>query len=218
MTARDDLRAAIAREQALIARLDREREDAQARVRSLEIELGAPAGDAASLAPPAPRAATEKVTLFRSLFRGRDDIFPKLWINPRTSRKGYAPACANEWVRGVCEKPRIKCSECPNQAFIPVSHDVVLDQLRGRYVIRVYPLLREETCWFLAADFDGESWADDVAAFVETCRTVGLPASAAADPASPKTKKPPVLPRVPTRAGDRGRTGDVQLGKLAFYH
>ena len=139
MTARDDLRAAIAREQARIARLDREREDAQARVRSLEIELGAPAGDAASLAPPAPRAATEKVTLFRSLFRGRDDIFPKLWINPRTSRKGYAPACANEWVRGVCEKPRIKCSECPNQAFIPVSHDVEIGRAscRERVYLRV---------------------------------------------------------------------------------
>ena len=107
--------------------------------------------------------------MFRGLFRGRDDVFAKLWVNPRTDRKGYAPACANEWVRGVCEKPRVKCSECPNQAFVPMSDQVVLDHLQGRHVIGVYPLLEDDTCWFLAADFDEESWADDVAAFVETC-------------------------------------------------
>src|SRR5512134_1483927 len=118
-----------------------------------------------------------KIALFRSLFRGRDDVYPRRFESRKTGGSGYAPACANEWVRGVCEKPRIKCSECPNQAFIPVSDDVVLDHLRGRHVIGVYPLLRDETCWFLAADFDGESWADDVSAFVETCRRVGLAAA-----------------------------------------
>ena len=80
-------------------------------------------------------------------------------------------------MRGVCEKPRVKCGECPNQAFIPVSDQVVLDHLQGRHVIGVYPLLEDDTCWFLAADFDEESWADDVAAFVETSRTVGFPAA-----------------------------------------
>jgi hypothetical protein len=124
--------------------------EAQARIRSLQRELAAPL-----LSPAGPTTAEGKVALFRCLFRGRDDVFPKLWINPRTNRKGYAPACANEWVRGVCEKPRIKCSECPNQAFVPLSEEVVVDHLRGRYVIGVYPLLRDETCWFLAADFDG---------------------------------------------------------------
>jgi hypothetical protein len=104
-------------------------------------------------------------------------VFPKLWINPRTDRRGYAPACANEWVRGVCEKPRVKCSECPNQAFVPMSDQVVLDHLQGRHVIGVYPLLEDDTCWFLAADFDEESWADDVAALVETSRALGLPSA-----------------------------------------
>jgi hypothetical protein len=72
----------------------------------------APSDLAASL------TSTEKVTLFRSLFRGRDDVYPKLWENSRAGKKGYAPACANEWVRGVCEKPRVKCGEYPNQAFL----------------------------------------------------------------------------------------------------
>src|ERR1700740_337961 len=58
----------------------------------------------------------EKIGLFRSLFRGRDDVFPLRWQNSKTGKAGYAPACNNEWVRGICEKPRIKCSNCPNQA------------------------------------------------------------------------------------------------------
>ena len=56
----------------------------------------------------------DKIALFRRLFRGREDVYPKLWQNQKTAKKGYSPACSNEWVRGVCEKPRIKCGECPN--------------------------------------------------------------------------------------------------------
>ena len=120
--------------------------------------------------------SSEKVALFRSLFRGRQDVYPKFWTNTKTGRKGYAPACANEWVRDVCEKPRVKCGECPNQAFLAVEDRVILDHLQGRHVVGVYPLLTDET-WFLAADFDKASWSDDVGAFMETCRTLGLPAA-----------------------------------------
>jgi hypothetical protein len=47
-------------------------------------------------------SATDKIALFRRLFGGRTDVFPARWDNPKTGRSGYAPACANEWVRGVC--------------------------------------------------------------------------------------------------------------------
>ena len=63
-----------------------------------------------------PKTAAEKVRLFRALFRGRMDVFPRRWENAKLGKSGYAPACGNEWVRGVCEKPKVKCSECPNQA------------------------------------------------------------------------------------------------------
>src|SRR5206468_1734019 len=88
--------------------------------------------------PPAPITPSAKIALFRSLFRGRTDVFPRRWENARTGRKGYAPACSNEWVRGVCEKPRVKCGECPNQAFIAVGAREVLDHLQGRHVMGVY--------------------------------------------------------------------------------
>ena len=173
-------RDAIAREESRLLRLEQELTEAQARLLSLkaalagqgdliEISLSGNSGLSAS------STAVEKIALFRSRFRGREDVYPRFWSNARTGRQGYAPACGNEWVRGVCEKPRVKCGECPNQAFLPVEDQVILDHLQGRHVVGVYPLLADETCWFLAADFDKTSWTDDVAAFVETCRVAGLP-------------------------------------------
>ena len=78
-------------------------------------------------------------------------------------------------MREVCEKPRIKCGECLNQAFIPLDDEVILDHLRGRHLVGLYPLLEDETCWFLAADFDKASWQDDVAAFTGACDRLGVP-------------------------------------------
>lgn len=127
-------------------------------------------------------SSQEKIDIFRQLFRGREDVFPKRWDNKKTGRSGYSPACSNEWVRGVCEKPRIKCAECPNQAFIKVSDEIVRRHLTGKdarnneNTIGVYPLLPNESCWFLAADFDKENWQKDVAAFMKTCNDKNVPA------------------------------------------
>jgi hypothetical protein len=179
----EELREAVAREEARVARLEEERHRAQGRLDGLRSELAtleAPThGRLLPLLPePArPETSAEKVALFRQLFRGRDDLYPKLWRNATTSRKGYAPACANEWVRGICEKPRVKCGECPNQGFLPVTDQVIRDHLQGRHVVGVYPLLTDETCWLVAADFDKRSWADDVLAFAETCWMIGAPAA-----------------------------------------
>jgi superfamily II DNA or RNA helicase/very-short-patch-repair endonuclease len=126
--------------------------------------------------------ADVKIRLFRSLFRGRDDVYPRRFESRKTGRAGYAPACANEWVRGICEKPRIKCAECPNRRFLPVTDDVIrwhlsgLDDNRQPFVAGVYPMLQDETCFFLAVDFDQEGWREDAAAFLETCRLMAIPA------------------------------------------
>ena len=123
-----------------------------------------------------------KIKLFRSLFRGRTDVFPVRFESQRTGKSGYSPACANEWVRGVCEKPRIRCVDCPNRRFIPVTDEVIRWHLSGRdsqgrdFVMGVYPMLHDETCHFLAADFDKESWREDAGAFLDTCRRFSLPA------------------------------------------
>ena len=115
-----------------------------------------------------------KIALFRSLFRGRDDVYPRRFESRKTGKSGYAPACANEWVRGICEKPRIKCAECPNRRFLPVTDDVIRWHLSGcdaegqPFVAGVYPLLQDETCFFLAVDFDKAGWRDDAAAFLDS--------------------------------------------------
>ena len=119
--------------------------------------------------------AREKIVLFRSLFRGRTDVYPARWENRSSGKSGYAPACSNEWVRGVCEKPRIKCGDCPNQAFIAVSDTVIERHLRGDIVAGVYPLLPGNTCWLVAVDFDGDGWIEDSRAFVQACDAHKVP-------------------------------------------
>ena len=126
-------------------------------------------------------AIEKKIALFRRLFRGRSDVFPIRWENRATGRSGYAPACANEWRRGVCEKPKVKCSTCPNQAFRAVDDVSIERHLRGvdangaPFVMGVYPMLTDNTCSFLAADFDEGEWRRDVSAFRETCRRHKIP-------------------------------------------
>lgn len=116
----------------------------------------------------------EKIELFRSLFRGRDDVYPRRFESQKTGKSGYSPVCANEWVRGLCDKRNVKCVECPNRQFLPVTDDVIRRHLSGAvakgrdFVAGVYPMLRDETCYFLAADFDKETWRDDIDAVRRT--------------------------------------------------
>lgn len=123
-----------------------------------------------------------KIALFRSLFRGRDDVYPRRFESRKSGRTGYAPACANEWARGICEKPRIKCADCRHRRFLPVTDQVIRWHLSGQdadgqpFVAGVYPLLLDETCFFLAIDFDKAGWQEDSLAFMGACRRLGLPA------------------------------------------
>lgn len=171
----------IVHAKARLDELDRERGQLEQELAGLRGRRGGiarvEAASSHALDAPFTRSAADKVALFRSLFAGRADVFPKHWHNPKTDRAGYSPACSNEWVRGVCEKPRVKCGECPNQAFIPVTDRVILDHLQGRHVAGVYPMLDDETCNFLAVDFDKDGWKEDVAAFVETCKCFDVPAA-----------------------------------------
>lgn len=128
----------------------------------------------------------EKIQLFRTLFKGREDVFPRRFVNTRTGKSGYTPVCHNEWAAGICQKPKIACQECNFRAFVPVSDEIIRHHLIGNdptespgrdFTIGVYPLLPDETCWFLAVDFDKSTWADDAKAFLETCGSYQVPAA-----------------------------------------
>ena len=122
-------------------------------------------------------STTDKVALFRRLFRGRIDVYPIRWDSKTSSNFGYAPACANEWRTGICEKPRIKCGDCSNRVLIPLSDSVIYKHLSGEHTVGIYPLLADDTCYFLAVDFDKADWREDAQAFVKSCDELGVPAS-----------------------------------------
>ncbi len=115
--------------------------------------------------------------MFRRLFRGREDVYPVRWESKTAGKSGYSPTCANEWRAGVCEKPRIKCGECSKRLFVPLTDSIVYDHLAGEHIIGVYPLLADDTCHFLAADFDEADWREDAKAFLQSCRELGVPAA-----------------------------------------
>jgi len=124
----------------------------------------------------------DKINLFRNLFAGREDVFPVRFESRKSGRSGYQPACKNEWRSGVCRKPKVKCAKCEVREFIAVSDAVVRQHLSGKddrgnpFVMGVYPLREDETCSFLAADFDKDEWQMDAAAFLDTCVELNVPA------------------------------------------
>jgi superfamily II DNA or RNA helicase len=127
--------------------------------------------------PPSSLSTAEKVALFRRLFRGRTDVYPVRWESKTSGKSGYAPACANEWRAGVCEKPRIKCGDCGNRLLVPLSDAVIYDHLAGKQTVGVYPLLEDDTCHFLAVDFDEAEWQQDAQAFMQSCKELGVSAA-----------------------------------------
>lgn len=116
----------------------------------------------------------EKIALFRRLFFGRQDVFARRWESSQ-GRSGYSPACENEWREGVCEKPRVKCAACGQRKLLTLTDQVIYDHLAGAYVVGLYPLLHDDSCRFLAADFDEGDWKEDAAAFKSTCDDLAVP-------------------------------------------
>jgi len=112
-----------------------------------------------------PSSRKVKIALLRSLFRGREDVYAVRWES-RKGKSGYSPACANEWDPLLCRKP---CAKCNNNRYIPMSDEVIRDHVLGKHTVGIYPLLQDETCWFLAADFDKDGWQEDARAFLDVC-------------------------------------------------
>ena len=123
-------------------------------------------------APAASLTTDEKVAILGRLFRGRSDVYPVRWES-KAGKSGYSPACANEWRAGICEKPRIKCADCSHRLLVPLTDQTLYDHLAGRHTVGVYPLLTDDSCHFLAVDFDDTEWQTDAQAFVQSCRDLG---------------------------------------------
>jgi hypothetical protein len=118
----------------------------------------------------------ERINIFKNLFKGRSDVYAVRWES-KSGKSGYSPACRNEWNPTLCNKPKIKCSDCQHRVFLPLTDQVIDNHLTGKKTIGLYPLLEDENCWFLAVDFDKSSWQEDVLAFTESCKRLNVPTS-----------------------------------------
>ncbi|RJP37125.1 MAG: helicase [Desulfobacteraceae bacterium] len=116
-----------------------------------------------------------KISLFMSLFKGREDVYAKRWENNKKGKSGYSPVCLNLWQTGICGKPQIPCSRCENKLYAALDENVIENHLRGNIVAGIYPMLPDETCWFLAIDFDEADWQKDVSVFREVCLAFNIP-------------------------------------------
>ncbi|MGH9622131.1 MAG: TOTE conflict system archaeo-eukaryotic primase domain-containing protein [Bryobacteraceae bacterium] len=116
-----------------------------------------------------------KIALFRDLFRGRQDVYA-LRKRFKSGEWGYVPASIRDWKSVLSADTALrKKIDQRTRKLLPLTDDVFRQHLEGKQTIGVYPLLPDETCWFLAVDFDKKSWQDDALAFLETCRALGIP-------------------------------------------
>ena len=120
-------------------------------------------------------SSEEKIRIFEEVFKGRRDIYAKRWESNKTGKSGYSPACANEFNQSKCDKPRMKCSECPYRELLPLTESIIKKHLRGDITIGIYPLLPGDICNFLVIDFDKKTYKQDVLAFWNTCDEFNIP-------------------------------------------
>ncbi len=126
----------------------------------------------------------ERVAIFHSLFKGREDVFARRWFSKTTGKSGYQPVCINEWRRGVCDKKKFKCADCPNRYFAPLTYQDLYRHLEGKDenccdVVGLYAIMPDNNCAFLCTDFDDKSckygYRNDVLAFVGVCKEWNIP-------------------------------------------
>lgn len=127
---------------------------------------------------------SEKISLFRSYFKGRDDVFARRWFSKTTQKSGYSPTCINEWRIGICDKKRYKCVQCPNRHFASLTDQDFYRHLEGKDinccdVLGLYAILPDNKCFFLCTDFDDKNcsngYKDDVLAFTQICKSWDIP-------------------------------------------
>jgi superfamily II DNA or RNA helicase len=120
-----------------------------------------------------PTEVNSRLTLFRSLFGGREDVYAQRWEKADGS-SNYSPAKHHDWDSHTkSDKGKMICGAACQ--LLPLTDRVLDEHLNGQRTIGIYPLLKDETCRLLAADFDEANWQDDVLAFLDTCDRLGVP-------------------------------------------
>jgi superfamily II DNA or RNA helicase len=117
----------------------------------------------------------KQITLFQSVFKGREDVHARRWKNE--DRDGYMPAYNVDWER--YEKHKALGGTFQNfkhKELAPLTPAAIRKHLLGKETIGIYPLLKDNTSWLLAADFDKENWMGESRQFLQVCEQHNIPA------------------------------------------
>lgn len=112
----------------------------------------------------------DKVRLYRSLFRGRNDVYALRWEQTSTGKKGRSPAAKGGWRKGAATAPEL----------LPWTDDETSRHLAGEITAGLYPLTSDDTCFLLACDFDGPGSLLDALAYRRRSEIRGHPSRAGA--------------------------------------
>ena len=128
----------------------------------------------------------ERLNLFMETFKGRPDIVARHFHSKKSGIKGYAPICRNKWKKSVCQLRRDVngggCYDCSSCDYVPVFEALVERHINNgpnNVILAIYPLLKDNTCNFIAGDFDNHNNnydpLPDVKALYEVCEVNEIP-------------------------------------------
>src|SRR3989338_5573240 len=118
---------------------------------------------------------TKQIQVFMSLFRGRTDVYARHW--EKNGKSGYSPAYEFNWSEFMAHKARGgNLSNFPNKKTLLLTLEVIRSHLEGIQAIGIYPLLEDNTSYFIAADFDKENWQTESINLIKICKQFGIPA------------------------------------------
>ena len=117
----------------------------------------------------------QQLELYMSIFQGRIDVYARRW--EKEDRSGYSPAYEFNWDEFLVHKNKGgSMKDFGNKKLLPLTKEVIKKHLLGQHVVGIYPILPDNTSYFIAADFDEENWLTDSKSFIRVCEKVGLSA------------------------------------------
>lgn len=119
-----------------------------------------------------------ELELFKSLFKGRQDVFAVRW--EKDTKSGYMPAYDFNWHEFTQHQQKGgSLRDFKNKRYAALTDSRLINHLSGKEIIGIYPLLPDNTSWFIAADFDesvsiNKNWISECRLFIGECEKHGL--------------------------------------------
>ncbi len=120
------------------------------------------------------KSQSTNIPLYKSLFKGRTDIYAVRW--QKDERSGYMPAYKVDWSNYNKHKTQGGTfKDYKNKEHIPFDDDAIKSHLSGKETCGIYPLLEDNTSCFIAVDFDKANWKETILKLHNICKDYDLP-------------------------------------------